>query len=90
MEVDNRFIKVPLEELTNPQCNHRAEVIADSWWVCKDGHVLGFKLYGPNSRERPTPQCNRDQRVVEKVILSMYEGYKAIYVPVAYWPAHRD
>lgn len=88
MQIDERFIRVSIEELTTPKSGH--VVIADSWWASKDGHVLGFKLYGPGSKERPTPQCNSDRRVAEKVICALYPGYEAVHIPVAYWQPHKD
>ena len=65
------------------------EVIADHYWAVKDGKALGFKLYGPGSKERPTPQCNSDKRVVDMVMGKMYPGYEAVFIPVAYWEPHR-
>lgn len=88
MNIDNRLVKVSIDEVQEPK--YGQSVITDSWWVAKDGHVLGFKPFGPNSKGRPTPQCNRDKRVAEKVLAPMYPGYELVYLPVAYWQAHTD
>ena len=84
INIDNRFVKVSLHDLQSPV--HGKKVITDSWWSYKDGHVLGFKLYGPKSKEIPTPQCNKDEATAKKLTSSLYKDYDVIFVPVAYWP----
>ena len=88
MVFDERYIEVSLDELQTPKQGY--QTITDSWWCVKDGHVLGFKLYGAGSKERPTPQCNKDKRVVDRVMGKMYPDHEAVHIPVAYWwpPKH--
>lgn len=85
MEIDERFIKVPIEELTTPE--HGYTVYMDNWWVVRDGHVLGWVGRWGGV---PTPQCNPNRVVAERMLASMYKGYYLQCFPVAYWPSHRD
>ena len=88
MVFDKRFVKVSLWDLETP--SNSQKVLTDKWWVHKDGHVLGFKLYGPRSKDDPSPQCNDNKDVAERLTQKLYPGYDVIFVPVAYWPPRRE
>lgn len=77
------FIKISLEEVTTPKEGY--ECMVDRWWEVRDDCVLGYKLYGLKSKDRPSPQCNPNKKVTEQLI---HDGSKAIFLPVAYWPAN--
>jgi hypothetical protein len=80
------FIRVPLEDVETPKAGW--VVIKDHWWVVEDGCVLGFKLYGEKSKERPSPLCNTDARIVEMLIRKK-PTQEAVFLPVAYWWPHK-
>jgi hypothetical protein len=81
------FIKVPIEEVQIPKQGYRAMV--GKWWLVEDGCVLGFKLYGEKSKERPAPQCN-DQKAIIEMALKRKPNQSAVYLDCAFWPAPND
>ena len=81
------YLRIPIDEVTQPKQGFVC--ITDCWWLVEDGCVLGFKLYGEKSKERPTPQCNDDRRIVD-LALQRKPHQTAIFLPVAFWwpPEH--
>jgi len=83
------FIKVPLEDALTPKAGFVC--ITDHWWVIEDNCLLGFKLYGEKSKERPSPQCNSQKSIVDMLLRKeRYKNAQAIHLPVVYWWPHRD
>lgn len=80
------FIRVSLDEVQEPK-NGRM-VIKDHWWLVEDGHVLGFKLYGLKSKDRPSPQCNTQKSIID-IALKRKPNQEAVFLPVAYWWPHK-
>ncbi len=86
MTTISKFIQVTIDDVTTPKNGH--VVIKDHWWLTENGCVLGFKLYGEKSKERPTPQCNSDKRVID-ILLKKRPMQSAIFLPVAFWWPHK-
>jgi hypothetical protein len=83
------FIKVSLDDVMTPKAGFIC--ITDHWWVVDGDNVLGFKLYGEKSKERPSPQCNSQKSIVDMLLKKeSYKNMQAVYLPVAYWWPHRD
>lgn len=76
-----KYTFIPLDEIVQPKSN--ATCIADHWWEVRDGCVLGFKLYGPKSKARMSPQCNSNEYVAKRIA---HVGSEVVFIPVAYWP----
>lgn len=79
------FIMVSLDEVQEPKAGMM--VIKDHWWLVEDGHVLGFKLYGLKSKDRPSPQCNTQKSIID-IALKRKPNQEAVFLPVAYWWPH--
>ena len=80
-----KYLKVPLDDVQTPK--HGMIAIKDHWWIVEDDCVLGFKLYGLKSKDRPTPQCNTNKRIVEMALKSNL-NQDVVFLPVAYWWPH--
>lgn len=76
------YIHVSIDEVQEPKGGMM--VIKDHWWLVENGNVLGYKLYGLNSKDRPTPQCNKDKRIIDMALKRKPEQ-EAIFLPIAYW-----
>lgn len=76
------YIKVSLDEVQEPK--EGMVVIKDHFWLVEAGNVLGYKLYRANSKERPTPQCNKDKRIVD-MALKRNPEQSTVFLPIAYW-----
>ena len=79
------YIKVSLDEVQEPKAG--MVVIKDHWWLVEDDCVLGFKLYGLKGKGRPTPQCNKDKRIVD-MALKRKPNQESVLIPVAYLWRH--
>jgi hypothetical protein len=79
------FIKVPLDEVQVPKSGMM--VIENHWWLVDDDHVLGFKLYGMKSKERPSPQCSTQKSIID-IALKRKPNQEAVFLPIAYWWQH--
>ena len=75
----DKFIKMPLSELTTPQ--EGTIVYLDRWWCLTDKEeVLFFRTYN-------SPQCNRDKRLTDRLCEIKNDfTVSSIFVPVAYVP----
>lgn len=76
------YIYVSVDEVQEPKGGMM--VIKDHWWLVENGNVLGYKLYGLNSKDRPTPQCNSDKRIID-ISLKRKPEQEAVFLPIAYW-----
>lgn len=73
---------VPLADITKPAENTTPYI--DRWWVATaDDEVLFFTRY---KRRVGSPQCNRDRRMADGLIETLYPDCKVLFVPVAYVP----
>ena len=86
--MSDKIIEIPIEDVTTPKQGQM--VIVNHWWVTRNNCVLGFKIYGKKSRVRPTPQCNTNKLITERLINRIYKDCDAIFLPVAYWENYDD
>ncbi len=76
------YIHVSVDTVQEPKAGMM--VIKDHWWLVESGNVLGYKLYGLKSKDRPSPQCNKDKRIVD-MALKRKQDQEVIFLPIAYW-----
>lgn len=76
------YIRVSLDEVQEPKAG--MIVIKNHWWLVDDGNVLGYKLYGLKSKDRPTPQCNKQKAIIDRA-LKRKPNQDAVFLPIAYW-----
>lgn len=74
------FVFLPLEEATKPRTG---ECIVDCWWVHLPDQGLAF--WKPAAwRAGLRPQCNTDQRIVDRILDGFDDGAEALFVPVVF------
>jgi hypothetical protein len=73
-----RSIGIPLSILKEPR---DGEAMTDRWWVVIDGCALLWQRAGSRGW---SPQCNKDRRLGESLIESLYPGATVEFVPCAY------
>lgn len=57
------YIQISIDEVQEPKAG--MIVIKDHWWLVDNCKVLGYKPFGLKSKDRPTPQCNKQKAIKE-------------------------
>ena len=81
------YIQISIDAVQEPKSG--MIVIKDHWWLADSGNVLGYKMHGLKSKERPSPQCNVQKSIVDRV-LKCKPHQEAVFLPVAYWWPNSD
>lgn len=71
---DKDFTKIPIDIATQPF--EGAVVYMDRYWIVQDGCILLYKKY--------SPQCNKDERVVERSLKKLYPGSEVKFLKTVY------
>lgn len=86
-EIDpSRIIRVPIKEIAKPR-DGLCEVKTEYWWIV-DPVADAVIFYRRFSGRHSSPLCNKDEAIVRRVLLPIWEkfGCEVQLVPVAFTP----
>ena len=79
---------IPLVKCVTPK---DGEVYSDRWWVCHP--VYGAAFYRPRGFRGWIPQCSRDERMIDDMLLNnLYSDTRLVkhHIPTAYFGSQWD